>query len=86
MNFKILCRSFEARTKPYQIKQTELIKIGQEMTEKKQISTFWARTHTHTHTYGARFIERVSTERYKFEVMRGDASNTLHFSSLETHR
>ena len=23
MNFKILCRSFEARTKPYQIKQTE---------------------------------------------------------------
>ena len=32
MNFKILCRTFEARTKPYQIKQT--IKIGQEMTEK----------------------------------------------------
>ena len=32
MNFKILCRSFEAHTKPYQIKQT--IKIGQEMTEK----------------------------------------------------
>ena len=30
MNFKILCRSFEARTKPYQIKQTES-KIGQEM-------------------------------------------------------
>ena len=29
MNFKILCRSFEARTKPYQIKQTEL--IGQEI-------------------------------------------------------
>ena len=25
MNFKILCRSFEARTKPYQIKQTEAI-------------------------------------------------------------
>ena len=24
MNFKILCRSFEARTEPYQIKQTEL--------------------------------------------------------------
>ena len=24
MNFKILCRSFEAPTKPYQIKQTEL--------------------------------------------------------------
>ena len=24
MNFKIMCRSFEARTKPYQIKQTEL--------------------------------------------------------------
>ena len=23
MNFTILCRSFEARTKPYQIKQTE---------------------------------------------------------------
>ena len=23
MNIKILCRSFEARTKPYQIKQTE---------------------------------------------------------------
>ena len=23
MNFKILCRSFEARTKPYQIKETE---------------------------------------------------------------
>ena len=23
MNFKILCISFEARTKPYQIKQTE---------------------------------------------------------------
>ena len=23
MNFKILCRSFEAPTKPYQIKQTE---------------------------------------------------------------
>ena len=23
MNFKILCRNFEARTKPYQIKQTE---------------------------------------------------------------
>ena len=23
MNFKILCRSFEARTKPYHIKQTE---------------------------------------------------------------
>ena len=23
MNFKILCRSFEARTKPYQVKQTE---------------------------------------------------------------
>ena len=23
MNFKILCRSFVARTKPYQIKQTE---------------------------------------------------------------
>ena len=23
MNFKILCRCFEARTKPYQIKQTE---------------------------------------------------------------
>ena len=23
MNVKILCRSFEARTKPYQIKQTE---------------------------------------------------------------
>ena len=23
MNFKILCRSFEARTSPYQIKQTE---------------------------------------------------------------
>ena len=22
MNFEILCRSFEARTKPYQIKQT----------------------------------------------------------------
>ena len=34
MNSKILCRSFEARIKPYQIKQTELIKIGQEMTEK----------------------------------------------------
>ena len=32
MNFKILCISFEARTKPYQIKQT--FKIGQEMTEK----------------------------------------------------
>ena len=29
MNFKILCRSFEAPTKPYQIKQT--IKIGQEI-------------------------------------------------------
>ena len=24
MNFKILCRSFEAPTQPYQIKQTEL--------------------------------------------------------------
>ena len=24
MNFKILCRSFEAPTKPYQIKQTQL--------------------------------------------------------------
>ena len=23
MNFEILCRSFEAHTKPYQIKQTE---------------------------------------------------------------
>ena len=23
MNFKILCKSFEARTKPYQKKQTE---------------------------------------------------------------
>ena len=23
MNFTILCKSFEARTKPYQIKQTE---------------------------------------------------------------
>ena len=23
MNFKIMCRGFEARTKPYQIKQTE---------------------------------------------------------------
>ena len=23
MNFKILCRSFEASTQPYQIKQTE---------------------------------------------------------------
>ena len=23
MNFKILCRSFEAHTKPYQTKQTE---------------------------------------------------------------
>ena len=23
MNFTILCRSFEARTRPYQIKQTE---------------------------------------------------------------
>ena len=23
MNFKLQCRSFEARTKPYQIKQTE---------------------------------------------------------------
>ena len=23
MNFKILCRSFEARTKPYQIKQNQ---------------------------------------------------------------
>ena len=23
MNFKILCRSFDDRTKPYQIKQTE---------------------------------------------------------------
>ena len=23
MNFEILCRGFEARTKPYQIKQTE---------------------------------------------------------------
>ena len=33
MNFKILCRSFEACTKPYQIKQNR-IKIGQEMTEK----------------------------------------------------
>ena len=31
MNFKILCRSFEARTKPYQTK-TNRIKIGQEMT------------------------------------------------------
>ena len=25
MNFKILCRSFEAPTQPYQIKQTELM-------------------------------------------------------------
>ena len=33
MTEKILCRSFEARTKPYQIKQTES-KISQEMTEK----------------------------------------------------
>ena len=24
MNFKLLCRSFEALTQPYQIKQTEL--------------------------------------------------------------
>ena len=35
MNFKILCRSFEARTKPYQVSdKTNRIKIGQEMTEK----------------------------------------------------
>ena len=38
MNFKFPCWSFEARTKPYQIKQT--IKIGQEMTEKKQTLKF----------------------------------------------
>ena len=32
MNFTILCRSFEAPTKPYQIK-TNRIKIAQEMTK-----------------------------------------------------
>ena len=30
MNFKILCRGFEAPTQPYQIRQTES-KIGQEI-------------------------------------------------------
>ena len=33
MNFKILCRSFEAPTQPYQIKQTEL-KSAKEIEEK----------------------------------------------------
>ena len=56
MNFKIVCRSFEAHTKLYQIKQTE-----SKSAKKWQSSffiDFWARTdrHTDTHTYGARFI------------------------------
>ena len=47
MNFKFLCRSFEAPTKS---DKTNRIKIGQEMTEKKQILTHGARTDTHTRT------------------------------------
>ena len=54
MNLKILCRSFEARTKPYQIKH-DRIKIGQEMT--REVAFFIdfepgrtdARTDAHTH-------------------------------------
>ena len=60
MNFKIRVEVL----KPHQAlsDKTNRIKIGQEMTEKKQISTFWARMHarTHTHTYGARFNSPLS--------------------------
>ena len=54
MNFKILCRSFEARTQALSDK-TNRIKIGQEMT-KKQTYILSPDGRTYTHTYGASFI------------------------------
>ena len=52
MNFKILCRSFEARTKPYQIKQTES-KSAKKWQRSRIFHWFWARTHgrTNGHTH-----------------------------------
>ena len=45
MNFKILFSNFEALSD-----KTNRKEIGQEMTEKKQTLTFWARTDARTHT------------------------------------
>ena len=51
MNFKILCRSFEAPTKPYQIKQTES-KSAKKWQRRSKFKHFESgRTDTHTHTH-----------------------------------
>ena len=51
MNFNILCRSFEARTKPYQIKQTESNRPQNDREEANfNILSPDGRTDGHTHT------------------------------------
>ena len=54
MNFKILCRSFEAPTKPYQIKQNQ--NRPRNDREEANFNILSPHGRTHTHTYGARFI------------------------------
>ena len=49
MNFKILCRSFEARTKPYQIKQTESNQPRNDR-EEANFNILSPDGHTHTRT------------------------------------
>ena len=44
MNFKILCKSFEARTKPYQIKQTES-KSAKKWQRSSIFHWFWINLH-----------------------------------------
>ena len=57
MNFTILCRSFEAHTKPYQInKQNQKRPRNDREEANLNILSPHGQTHTHTHTYGARFI------------------------------
>ena len=58
MNFKILCRNFEAPTQPYQIKQTESksAKKWQRRSKFKHFESGRLAGRTDTHTYRARFI------------------------------
>ena len=98
MNFKILCRSFEAPTQPYQIKQTESksAKKWQRRSKFKHFESVWTDGqtntlwHTHTHTHGARFIVPSRTsfggDNYDFLWQLRNCLQKLHNNNITKSR